>query len=364
MGFIRVVLRRADPARHSLTRAAHCGVAGSIDVLVIAAWGNLPFPRKPISFLAFCTMARYKDDKVDQLTNFIIKQIGKHQQHRARLGWPPKPFIIGVNGVQGAGKSTLVSKLAHTLDTRYRYSTLVLSIDDLYLPHDAQVELAKAHPHNTLLQHRGQPGTHDVALGARILDAIERRERNVKIPRYDKSAFGGAGDRLPESRWETVNDHDTRLVDVVFLEGWCVGFRALCEVDLEAKWLEARKEFAEQGITYNGQLGRVDLNSLLQINRYLAKYDVLTDRLKTFIHLDARDTQYVYAWRKEQEASLRLTTGSGMTDNQVVQFVNGYYPAYELYLDNLRQGGVVRGCRNQITFTLGADRKAQHVRLI
>lgn len=38
---------------------------------------------------------------------------------------------------------------------------------------------------------------------------------------------------------------------------------------------------------------------------------------------DAEDTQYVYEWRLEQEAALRATKGAGMTDEQVVDFVNG-----------------------------------------
>lgn len=38
---------------------------------------------------------------------------------------------------------------------------------------------------------------------------------------------------------------------------------------------------------------------------------------------DAEDTLYVYAWRLEQEAALREAKGSGMTDDQVVNFVNG-----------------------------------------
>lgn len=38
---------------------------------------------------------------------------------------------------------------------------------------------------------------------------------------------------------------------------------------------------------------------------------------------DAEDTQYVYAWRLEQEAALRATKGTGMTDERVVKFVNG-----------------------------------------
>ena len=38
---------------------------------------------------------------------------------------------------------------------------------------------------------------------------------------------------------------------------------------------------------------------------------------------DAEDSQYVYDWRLEQEAAMRAQKGTGMTDEQVVMFVNG-----------------------------------------
>ena len=38
---------------------------------------------------------------------------------------------------------------------------------------------------------------------------------------------------------------------------------------------------------------------------------------------DAEDIHFVYEWRLEQEASLRLKKGDGMTDDQVRKFVDG-----------------------------------------
>ncbi len=46
-------------------------------------------------------------------------------------------------------------------------------------------------------------------------------------------------------------------------------------------------------------------------------------QLDAFIHIDAFDPQYVYKWRLEQEAGLRQVKGSGMTDDQVKEFVDG-----------------------------------------
>jgi D-glycerate 3-kinase len=55
---------------------------------------------------------------------------------------------------------------------------------------------------------------------------------------------------------------------------------------------------------------------------------VINDRLDAFIHIDAEDTEYVYAWRAEQEAQLRRENGGeGMTAAQVVKFVDAYSPA-------------------------------------
>jgi D-glycerate 3-kinase len=220
-----------------------------------------------------------------------------------------------------------------------------LSIDDLYLPHVDQEALAKSHPDNPLVQHRGQPSTHDISLGISLLNALANRERNIKIPSYDKSAFSGAGDRRPGSEWETVNADGQPPVEVVILEGWCVGFRALSDAEVERKWKNAKAEFERNPEAYQGQLGRLELSSVMFVNEKLREYDALTDRFGAFMMMwvlstnqqllccvrseaddyssDAEDTQYVYAWRREQEAALRASKGTGMTDEQVIKFVNG-----------------------------------------
>lgn len=45
--------------------------------------------------------------------------------------------------------------------------------------------------------------------------------------------------------------------------------------------------------------------------------------LDAFVHIDAEQTTYVYDWRLQQEAALRASKGTGMTDEQVIHFVNG-----------------------------------------
>ena len=45
----------------------------------------------------------------------------------------------------------------------------------------------------------------------------------MSVPRYDKSAFAGTGDRADESSWPNV----TGPLDVVLFEGWMLGFNAI-----------------------------------------------------------------------------------------------------------------------------------------
>lgn len=159
----------------------------------------------------------------------------------------------------------------------YNLRTLVCSIDDLYLPHSDQLALAAAHPTNPLVQHRGQPSTHDVDLGVALFAAISDRQSDIKIPSYDKSAFNGTGDRLDESQWEIVNRSGEPPVEIVIFEGWCVGFRALSESDLEKKW-RAATELAERlGSGYQGRLGKLSLESVRFVNEKLMDYDAITE---------------------------------------------------------------------------------------
>ncbi|KAF2774266.1 P-loop containing nucleoside triphosphate hydrolase protein [Teratosphaeria nubilosa] len=310
-------------------------------------------------------MSEIIDDKSEHCIPFILHRIKQHREKHQSQGKTPPPFFVGLNGVQGAGKTTLVETLSSTLTSpSYNLPTVVLSIDDLYLPHSQQQALAASHPFNPLVQHRGQPSTHDVALGIKLFNALANRENNIRIPSYDKSAFSGQGDRRAENEWSTVNAPGSPPVEVVIFEGWCVGFRALSEEAVEAKWKAAQAELQREGERYSGQLGKLELNSVLFVNEKLKEYDALTNRFGAFMQIDAENTHYVYTWRQEQEAALRAAKGSGMTEEQVVKFVNGYYPAYELYTDVLRRGIFPGQPGMQLRLVVGRDRRVKWVEVI
>ena len=91
-------------------------------------------------------MAKIQDDKAQHVVPFVIELLEQHQQrHTSNTGQAIPPFFIGLNGVQGAGKTVLVSILKSTLESPpHNLPTVVFSLDDLYLTHADQVNLATA----------------------------------------------------------------------------------------------------------------------------------------------------------------------------------------------------------------------------
>ncbi|KAJ5228659.1 hypothetical protein N7489_009367 [Penicillium chrysogenum] len=338
-------------------------------------------------------MSEIVDDKSQHCIPFLLDRLRVHtERHRGNPNTPP--FFIGLNGVQGAGKTVLVSALNDTLRSEpYSLSVVTLSLDDIYLDHANQVALAQAHPSNPLLQHRGQPSTHDLALGEEVFASLAA-ERPTAIPQYDKSAFEGQGDRVPKTQWNVVNEAGQEKVKVVIFEGWCVGFRAWDDQTLRAKW-EAAVQQKENG-KYDGRLGHVKFEDVKAVNDALKRYDVLTEwvfsaighcatrsfanigflslrsKLDALIHIDAENPRFVYEWRQEQERTLRAAKGVGMTEEQVNHFVDGYYPSYELFTETLREGAFKPTPHNpsasnpdwkgrQLRLVINRDRRVQKV---
>merc|ERR1712098_197488 len=164
-----------------------------------------------------------------------------------------------------------------------------------------------------------------------------KANKPTRIAKYNKALFSGQGDRLPPSEWDEVNNPGEPTVDIVLFEGWCVGFQPLTSSELRSKHA-AVEALNNPTSKYCGRLGYNTLESVLTINDALKQYSELWAYFHTFVHIDAADPLFVYRWRLQQEATTRREKGAGMTDEQVENFVNGYYPAYELYTETLRRG--------------------------
>lgn len=207
----------------------------------------------------------------------LVDLVVKHITDALRSITPTRrPLFVGIQGPQGSGKSTVtleafevLSRPPHSLSVTY------FSLDDLYLPHSGLVDVARNHPDNPLLAGRGQPGTHDVKLGSKILKALQEINSLpsgtlIEIPSFDKSLFNGEGDRLPEGSGQKAQ----APVDVVILEGWCLGFYPL-EDDILEKAYKSLVEIApSEGGPPNVKqiLQQYSLENLKQISHYMRDY--------------------------------------------------------------------------------------------
>lgn len=236
----------------------------------------------------------------------------------------PGPWVLGLQGPQGSGKSTAASALVEAVGATGKRAVSV-SIDDFYLTHAEQLALAQRHPGNPYLLYRGYPGTHDVALGARVLDAlVALRDGEVAhVPVYDKSAHAGRGDREPESRWRSV----AGPLDLLVVEGWMLGFRPVEEAELEA--------------------------SLAAPNRYLGAYSAWTDRLDALVHLDVESLETIVRWRVGSERARRERGETALSDDEARDYIERCLPAYCVYVPALQAHPP---CDDFRTIVLGADR--------
>jgi D-glycerate 3-kinase len=203
------------------------------------------------------------------LENIAVQHILKHIPSPTPSKGHTSPLFVGIQGPQGIGKTTLTAQLASTLSREpHSLCVVTLSIDDLYLGHDALKELGNKNSQNALLQGRGQPGTHDIHLGAETLRGLHEINsqgtngtKTVLIPSYDKSLHDGQGDRLPESKWKKVKGG----VDIVILEGWSLGFYPVPLDVIRDRW-EKRTELGWPATVelQNGIHGIEEINEKLK----------------------------------------------------------------------------------------------------
>ncbi|CAI7677633.1 unnamed protein product [Penicillium manginii] len=272
------------------------------------------------------------------------------------------PFFLGLTGLQGSGKSTWTDALVQSLTEVHGYKTVNISLDDLYHDHDELVRIRTENASNKLLQTRGQPGTHDTKLSVAFFADVADMKTDTLIPSFDKSLFNGEGGRAPEEKWHRIPAGTT--IDVVVFEGWCVGFSPLDEADVQRRWSETAQNGGDSVKYPTETLKEHSIEHLLRVNENLRQYCDLFMGPRHFdflVHLDTDDLVNVYEWRVQQEHALRARTNSGMTDEEVVNFVKGYMSAYELYLDQLRRGffQLDESCsdRGQLRVVLDKQRK-------
>jgi D-glycerate 3-kinase len=204
-----------------------------------------------------------------------------------RLG---RPVVVGLCGAQGSGKSTMSARLARRLDAAGS-PCAVLSLDDFYLTRAERATLGRSiHP---LLQTRGVPGTHDLALAQSTIASLVGQQAVVAAPRFDKTL----DDRAARATWQTYQ----APVSVVILEGWCVGARPIPDEDL-LQPINALERDEDADGTW-----RRHVNAALE-----GEYHALFESLDLRILLRAPDFACVHGWRLEQEKGLARMDSQSM----------------------------------------------------
>jgi len=193
-----------------------------------------------------------------------------------------QPFVVGISGAQGSGKSTLGQILTLLLNQQHQLNVATLSIDDLYKSHSDRQQMAKEiHP---LFATRGVPGTHDVALGYKTIQSLKTNTQ-TQIPRFNKAA----DEPLPPSEWPIFQG----AADVVIFEGWCVGATAQHEDALSNPVNIIEKMEDSDGVW------RSHINQQLKHH-----YPTLFDLIDAQIMLQIPEYEKVLEWRTLQESKL------------------------------------------------------------
>lgn len=212
-----------------------------------------------------------------QALKLASEHIVQHLTHK-------RPLFVALQGPQGSGKTYLAKKLRLNLESPpHSLRVAVLSLDDLYLPHNDLVALSASS--NVLWRGRGHPGTHDIALGISILSALKYGSGDIELPRFDKSLFDGEGDRLPMDGTGIIISQPPSP-DIVIFEGWFVGFHPISEEQLQLSWNGIWKEERLKLNLEETETGR--LEDIQAINTKLKSYLQLWDFFDVFIQVSLK----------------------------------------------------------------------------
>ena len=220
-----------------------------------------------------------------------------------------KPYIVGLSGGQGSGKTTISSIISIILRKYFKLNVFVISIDDFYKTRKERYLLSKkVHP---LLITRGVPGTHDANI---MLDFFKRTKRkkfkSLKLPKFNKAI----DDRYNKNLWYSIK----KRPDIIIFEGWCVGAKAE-KINTLKKSINSIEKFKDKELTW-----RRYVNRQLQ-----SKYKKLYDQLNCLLYINSNNFGLLRKWRIKQEEKLRLKNKRSnshkiMSNKEVISFMQTY----------------------------------------
>ena len=220
-----------------------------------------------------------------------------------------KPYILGLAGGQGTGKTTISSIISIILRKYFKLNVFKISIDDFYKTRKERFLLSqKVHPS---LMTRGVPGTHDINI---MLDFFKRAKskkfRTLKLPKFNKAI----DDRFKKKLWYSIK----KRPDVIIFEGWCVGARA------------EKNNTLKKAINSLEKTDDLKLIWRRFVNKQLkSKYKKLYSQLNCLLFLKANNFSLLQKWRLKQEKKLWLKNKKSsnnkiMSKKDVINFMQTY----------------------------------------
>ncbi len=248
---------------------------------------------------------------VDSLERLPQIQKIRQKNKKAKNNIKNKTVIIGLQGGQGTGKTTLARFLTRQLRSK-GHQVISFSLDDFYQSSRQRKKLQKQYPDNPFYQiSRGMPGTHRVSLLKKTLHRL-KQGKDVQLPVFDKSLHDGFGDI--SKRTISVRGRQ----DFVIIEGWCLGIPVVSSKELVR--ICRKNKINLRGLDPPLQHHKIVL-------RHLQQYQPLWKGIDYLIMLKPDFPDLHLRWRIQQEQELRKSTGrAGMTNSEINHFVQVYLP--------------------------------------
>lgn len=242
-----------------------------------------------------------------------------------------RPPLIAVVGAQGSGKTTLAREAAA------RFAAAQISIDDVYLTR-AEREAMAREVHSLFLT-RGPPGTHDLVLLQRLIDALSTAEPDDEtlIPDFDKRG----DDRRPVERWRALRGRPAAIL----IDAWCLGAPPEPEAAL-AEPLNALERDEDPDARW-----RRAVNGLVA-----GPYADFAAGFDAVLFLRAPGFEVVLDWRSQQEADLL-----GVAPDDLPHDERRRLARFIQYFERITRRMLTDGVRSSVTVQL--DRNRQPVAL-
>ena len=251
-----------------------------------------------------------------------------------------KPFIIGLAGGQGTGKTTTSSILKIILEKYFKLNVFKISIDDFYKTRKERVLLSKKiHP---MLLTRGVPGTHDINMMLNFFKKIKSKKfKSLQLPNFNKAI----DDRFAKKYWYNIK----KRPDVIIFEGWCVGAKPEKNATLN-KAINSMEKKKDQK-----KIWRKYVNQQLKL-----KYNDLYSQLNCLIYLKAKNFSLLQKWRLKQENKLWLKSKKTskhkiMNKEDVISFMQTYQRITENMFRKMTKHA-------SILVNLGSDHQIKSIR--